>query len=211
MLGTKCGDHHGVAMRTLRPRQWSIAWLLLLPSLPSCTSTHIVAIPSPAQLVQTARPPSIRGTLANGVTFVLGAPLIQGDSLVGTVGSPDATRTISLALKDLSNVAIAKPSAISWQVGTPTPAQFVEAERPKSIHVKRTDGTTLTIKSPVIRQDSLVSAVLSDGAAPFTGVPLTDVGTVTITKVDGVKSVLLILGPLAAGFILIVSSMQGSS
>jgi hypothetical protein len=181
-------------MRPLRSHQPQIACALLLLYLPACTSTHFVAAPPPAQLVETARPPSIRVTSTNGTTYTLASPAVQGDSLVGTVGSRDATRTISLALSEVRSASIEQPSAITWQVGTPTPARFVEAEQPKSIWVTRTDGTILTLKSPVVRGDSLVGSVSSEGATPTTGVALSDVGSVAIHKTEGGRTALLVIG-----------------
>jgi len=184
-------------MSSLRSRRSPIACVLLSLYLPACTSTHFVAAPPPAQLVETVRPPSIRGTLTNGTNFTLASPVVSGDSLVGTVGSRDATRTISLALSDIRSASIEQPAAISWQLGTPTPARFVEAERPASIRVTRGDGTILTLKSPVVRGDSLVGAVSSEGATPSTGVALSEVGSVAVTKTAGGKTALLVLGIIA--------------
>jgi hypothetical protein len=181
-------------MRPLRSHQSRIASVLLLLYLPACTSTHFVAAPPPAQLVETARPPSIQVTSTGGTTYTLAAPVVSGDSLVGTVGSRDATRTISLALSEIRSASIEQPASITWQVGTPTPARFVEAERPSSIRVTRTDGTIITLKSPVVRGDSLVGAVSSEGAAPSTGVGLSDVGSVSIRKTEGGRTALLVLG-----------------
>ena len=205
-------------MRSLRSCRSPIASILLLLYLPACTSTHFVAAPPPAQLVETARPPSIRVTSANSTTYTLASPAVQGDSLVGTAGSGDASRTISLALSEVRSASIEQPSAITWQVGTPTPARFVEAEQPKSIRVTRTDGTILTLKSPVVRGDSLVGSVSSEGATPSTGVALWDVSSVAVTKTDGGKTALLVVGiPLAiigvgvAAFFIACASEGGCS
>jgi hypothetical protein len=184
-------------MRSLRSRQSHIASVLLLLYLPACTSTHVVAAPSPAQLVESARPQSIRGTLTNGTNFTMRSPVVKGDSLVGTVGSGDASRAISLPLSEIRSASIEQPASITWQVGTPTPARFVEAERPSSIRVTRTDGTIITLKSPMVRGDSLVGAVSSGGAAPSTGVALSDVTSVAVTKAEAGKTVGLVVGLLA--------------
>ena len=216
-------------MRPLRSHQPQIACALLLLYLPACTSTHFVAAPPPAQLVETARPPSIRVTSTNGTTYTLASPAVSGDSLVGTVGPRDATRTISLALSEVRSASIEQPSAITWQVGTPTPARFVEAEHPHSIRVTRIDGAVLTVNYPLVRGDSLVGAVSvektpttanpltssvsshtwgdtasSRAAIDTTGVALNDVASVAVTKASGGKTALLVMGvilvPIAAAF-----------
>ena len=198
-------------MRLLRSRRSPIACVLLLLYLPACTSTHVVAAPSPAQLVETARPPSIRVTSTAGTTYTLASPLVSGDSLVGVgVGARDAGRVTSLAWGDISSISIEKPAAMSWKIGTPTPAQFVEADHPQSIRVTRSDGTTLTLKSPVVRGDSLVASVSSESVAPSTGVVLSDVGSVAVTKAAPGKTVLLLLvAATAIGVIVALNSCPG--
>jgi len=138
-------------------------------------------------------PPLIQATTTKGVTFTVASPVVSGDSLVGSVGS----RTIALALSEITIASVKQPYAISWEVGTPTPARFVEAEHPTSIRVTRTDGTTLTLKSPVVRGDSLVGSVSSEGTTPSTGVALSDVGSVAVTKTSAGKTALLVLGVAA--------------
>lgn len=218
-------------MSSLRLHQQHIASVLLLLYQSACTSPQFVAAPPPAQLVETVRPPSIRVTSTTGPTFTLASPVVSGDSLVGTIGSGDATRTMSIPLSGISSVSIIlrtpapgsdslvgaagqhhgtptasypsgrtsgasteRPPTILWRRGTPTPASFVAAEHPKSIRVTSADGTILTLKSPVVRGDSLVGVASTDGAAASTGVALSDVSSVEVTKTNGGKTALLAMG-----------------
>jgi hypothetical protein len=196
---------NGYTMRSLRPWQSHIASVLLLLYLPGCTSTHVVAVPHPEQFVESARPPVIRGTTTNGMTFTLASPVIRGDSLVGTVGSQEASHTIGFRLSEFRNLSIDRPYAISWQAGMPTPARYVEAKRPQSIRVTLTGGATLKLKSPAVRGDSLVGSVSSEGAAPSTGVALTDVTSVAVSKIAAGRTVLLIVGLVAVPLVAIVA------
>ena len=86
----------------------------------------------------------------------------------------------------------------SWQVGTPTPAQFVERERPAQVRVTRTDGTTIRLDAPGVRGDSLVgrpagTAATGDSGRTF-AMPLTDVTSVAVHKSAAGKTVLLTTG-----------------
>jgi hypothetical protein len=106
-------------------------------------------------------------------------------------------------------------SCHSWQVGTPTPAQFVEREHPAQVRVTRTDSSTVTLQSPTVRGDSLVGLLAGTpggDSARQAGVPLGDVASVasrqgstgktillTTGIVVGVLAVLTILSALAIG------------
>jgi hypothetical protein len=60
--------------------------------------------------------------------------------------------------------------------------------------VTRTDGAVLTVKSPVVRGDSLVGSAWTAGGSPSTGVPLSDVVSVAAPKIAAGKTLLLIAG-----------------
>jgi hypothetical protein len=93
-------------MRPVRTRRSGIAYLLLLLYLPACTSWH-VGTPTPAQFVETEHPQTVRVTRTDGTTLELKAPVVRGDSLVGTVGRD---RTVSLALSDVRSVEVKRTS-----------------------------------------------------------------------------------------------------
>ncbi len=86
----------------------------------------------------------------------------------------------------------------SWQVGTPTPAQFVEREHPERVRVTRTDSSTVTLDSPAVRGDSLVGllagAPAGGDSARTTGLPLSNVESVAVKKASAGKTALLVTG-----------------
>ena len=82
----------------------------------------------------------------------------------------------------------------SWQVGTPTPAQFVEREHPAQVRVTRTDHSTVTLDSPAVRGDSLVGLLAGRDSALTTGFPLSNVESVAVKKSSAGKTVLLTTG-----------------
>jgi hypothetical protein len=89
---------------------------------------------------------------------------------------------------------------MSWHVGRPTPAEFVDKESPESVRVTHTNGSTLYLTSPVIRGDSLVGT--THGGAQFS-LPLSEVRSVAVEKVSARKTV----GLVAAGFLVVVAMM----
>lgn len=194
-------------MRTLRSHRSPIAFVLLSLYLPACTSSHVVAVPPPAQLVETARPPSIRLTLTDRSALTLGSPMVRGDSLLG-FGSRDVARTRGVALSEIASASVDKPTAISWNQGTPTPAQYVEGMRPASIRVMRPDGSTITLESPVVLGDSLAGRHSeSQDSARAVSLALSDISRVSIRKPDTGKTVLLVIGSIALGIGIIFGAL----
>jgi len=86
----------------------------------------------------------------------------------------------------------------SWQVGTPTPAQFVEREHPAQVRVTHTDGSTVMLDAPVVRGDSLVGrpagTPASGDSVRTSAVPLSDVTSVAVQESAVGKTVLLTAG-----------------
>jgi hypothetical protein len=97
----------------------------------------------------------------------------------------------------------------SWQVGTPTPAQFVEREHPARVRVTRTDGSTIMLHSPAVRGDSLVGrsagTPASGDSVRTSAVPLSDVTNVAVQESAAGKTVLLtagiVVGVVGAGML----------
>ena len=83
----------------------------------------------------------------------------------------------------------------TWQAGMPTPAQFVEREHPDRVRVTRSDGSMMSLESPVVRGDSLVGRIGGRGdSAQVTSMALRDVTSVEVSKNATVKTVLLTSG-----------------
>ncbi len=86
------------------------------------------------------------------------------------------------------------PACTSWQVGTPTPAQFVEREHPERLLVTRTDSSTVTLDSPTVRGDTLVGLLAGADSARIVGIPLSDVTSVASREGSTGKTILLTAG-----------------
>ena len=83
----------------------------------------------------------------------------------------------------------------TWVPSTMSPSNLVTSEAPSSVRVTRTDGDVLTIREPVIRNDSIVSAA-EDQIEPV-GVPTRDATSVEVRRLNPGKSLLLAAGVVA--------------
>lgn len=97
-------------------------------------------------------------------------------------------------------LSLSLPACTSWHVGTPTPAQFVDTERPEHLRVTRTDGSTLDLGSPVVLGDSLMGTDgggrVREDTSRTVGVALSDVRSVAVKKTS-VRNTVLIVGVVA--------------
>ena len=98
------------------------------------------------------------------------------------------------------------PACTSWQVGGPTPAQFIEQERPTQVQVSRTDGSTIVLNSPTIRGDSLIGTVsrgnVRDARNSSVSVPLSDVRTLAVSRSStGMTVMIVVVGIIVVGVI----------
>ena len=96
------------------------------------------------------------------------------------------------------------PACTSWQVGTPAPAEFVEREHPQKVRVTRTDGATLELKAPAVREDSLVGTVGQDSTVSLA---LSEVRSVEAKRTDAGKTLLLI----GAGGLVVVAVVYATA
>jgi hypothetical protein len=90
------------------------------------------------------------------------------------------------------------PACSTWQVGTPTPAQFVEQKKPHSIRVTRTDGSRITLTSPMVRNDSILGNSGAGDPEHSVALALSDVQQVEVRKIATGKTLLLVGGILVA-------------
>lgn len=92
------------------------------------------------------------------------------------------------------------PACTTWQIGTPTPAEFVTREHPSAVRVTRTDGRRLTMLSPVVVHDSLSGGVrqYSHGVStvPTVTVALAEVRDVAVERTAVGKTLLVVGGSL---------------
>ena len=92
----------------------------------------------------------------------------------------------------------------SWHVVGLTPAEYLQTHRPHEVLLTRTDSSRMSLRTPVLRGDTLLGTVgggltLGDTAHHVT-IPLTEVQTMAVRKFSPGKTVglyLIIALPLA--------------
>ncbi len=85
------------------------------------------------------------------------------------------------------------PGCTSWQVGRPTPEEFLESEQPDEVRVTQTDGSRVELMSPEVRADSLVGTARGD-TVRVVSIPLSGISFVEVKKVSTIKTFLLVYG-----------------
>lgn len=67
----------------------------------------------------------------------------------------------------------------SWQVGTPSPARYLEREHPRTLRITRNNGSTIVLTSTTLERDTIfgltVAGPQSEDSARHLGIPLGDV------------------------------------
>ena len=84
----------------------------------------------------------------------------------------------------------------SWQPTTVSPQQLIPEEQPSPVRVTLTNGETVTIKDPTMRNDSIVGVTDADGAlrTSAVGVALRDVRLLEVQHFSVTKTVGLVFG-----------------
>ncbi len=94
---------------------------------------------------------------------------------------------------------VALPPRLYFLAGrSPTPAQFVERERPERARVTLTDGSQIVLEHIVLRADKLIGTVRGQNQKQDVRVPLTDVRQVANRRFSAGRTVGLVVG-VAAG------------
>ena len=83
------------------------------------------------------------------------------------------------------------PACTSWQVGRPTPEEFLENEQPDEVRVTQTDGSRVELMSPEVRADSLVGTP-KGGTVHVVSIPLSEIQFVEVKKGAAFKTFLLV-------------------
>jgi hypothetical protein len=95
-------------------------------------------------------------------------------------------------------LALLLPACTTWQVGTPSPAEFVTNKHPESVRVTRMDSSKFDLRSPEVLDDSLVGKVGGGMAhadtARTVSLPLSDVQSVEVKKTSVGNTIALIGG-----------------
>ena len=84
----------------------------------------------------------------------------------------------------------------SWQPTTVSPQQLIPEEQPSPVRVTLTNGETVTIKDPTMRNDSIVGVTDADGAqrTSAVGVALRDARLLEVQHFSVGKTVGLVFG-----------------
>ena len=79
----------------------------------------------------------------------------------------------------------------SWQPTTVSPQQLIPEEQPSPVRVTLTNGETVTIKDPTMRNDSIVGVTDADGAlrTSAVGVALRDVRLLEVQRFSPSRTV----------------------
>ena len=140
-----------------------------------------------------------------------GAASQQGDRMTSTAnGILFRRQIVSGAL------ALLLPACTTWQVGTPTPAEFVTNKHPNLVQVTRTDGSKFDLRFPRVLDDSLMGTVAGglaqEDSARTLGLPLSEVQSVAARKTSVGKTVALIGGVwLGLGLVALAARDCGDS
>lgn len=78
----------------------------------------------------------------------------------------------------------------TWQPATVSPGALISEEAPSSVRITRMDGEIVTIKGPIIRNDSILSA--EEGLGGVVGVPTQDIRSLEVRRLDTRKTLLFV-------------------
>ena len=114
----------------------------------------------------------------------------------------DHRRTIAVVL-----LLLYLPACTSWQVGKPSPEEFLENEQPEKVRVTQTNGSRVELVAPKVRADSLVGTVKGDTVS----IALSEVQKVEVKEADSTRTGILVAGIMAwtvVSVVLFVSAME---
>ena len=86
----------------------------------------------------------------------------------------------------------------TWQPVEASPAPWIAQERPPEVRVTTASGARMTLRSPVVANDSIVSPVEGPLVLPRRGVALADLRALEVAHFSAIKSAALATGILAA-------------
>ena len=89
-------------------------------------------------------------------------------------------------------LAVHLTGCYSWHTTTIRPAQLIAEENPSAVRITLTDGETVTVKDPTMRNDSIVGVTDAVGALMTrpVGVASRDVRLLEVRRLSVTKSVL---------------------
>ena len=89
-------------------------------------------------------------------------------------------------------VSLALTGCKSWHPTTVSPRQVLRTENPRTVRITDIDGSVVTVRHPMIRNDSIVTSDTNPLGAPVIalGVPSSDVNVLEVERFDGKKTVI---------------------
>jgi hypothetical protein len=95
----------------------------------------------------------------------------------------------------------------SWQTVGPTPAEYLQRHKVEAARISRRDGTVLELQNPRVADDSLTGQL--PGSPPMS-LPLTEVDSLAVRKTDTGRTLALIGGVWALGFVVCLAGACGT-
>ncbi|MDE2754707.1 MAG: hypothetical protein OXI83_19225 [Gemmatimonadota bacterium] len=117
-----------------------------------------------------------------------------------------ARRTRALPVHLLCTVLILGVASAcrTWQPATMSPERLIATERPERVRVTVPGGATVTLRNPIVVNDSIVAAVAPDPGGPFAtarpGVPTAAVEGLEVSRFSRARTVAMGVGIVAMAF-----------
>ena len=95
----------------------------------------------------------------------------------------------------------AATSCRTWQPSTLSPERLIAEQRPERVRVTVPGGTQMTLRNPIVVNDSIVAAVAPDPGASFAaarpGVPAASVEAIEVARFSRARTIALGVGIVA--------------
>lgn len=85
----------------------------------------------------------------------------------------------------------------TWVPTTMSPGNLIASEAPSQVRVTRPDGDVVTIKEPVMRNDSIVSGAEPEGPVELAGVPALEASYIEVRRLNTGKTLLFAAAAIA--------------
>ena len=95
-------------------------------------------------------------------------------------------------------VLVSLTACKTWQPVEASPAPWIARERPQEVRVTTESGIRMTLRSPVVANDSIVMPMEGPPVLPRRGVALANLRTLEVARFSAIKSAGLAAGILAA-------------
>lgn len=98
-------------------------------------------------------------------------------------------------------VLVAAAACRTWQPTALSPERLIATERPERVRVTVPGGATVTLRNPIVVNDSIVASVAPDPGAPFAtarpGVPTAAVEGLEVSRLSRARTIAMGVGIVA--------------